>query len=234
MAEWLLKRLFDSGDQPTPRFAAQSTLNWMRSLAIIVEDRGFTDNELSYFYAPVQRRTPNTPADTGVFECLLMAEHNVAALRTLSADPKSPYNVVRSAIIAWYYAIYESSSAMTLASSGANAETHAKTARIWHTDVVKRSLTVGPFGLYLDTLVASDVKTKIVELRQGSQFELVNSPSNYMDAWGAAMQLRQRNCRLRKMAGRRDNTKKQGIQGTKHQRLPDKGGTRTSGRQASH
>lgn len=186
MTEWLLERLFDSGGQPPPRFAAQSTLNWMRSLAILVQDNGFTESELSNHYAAVQRRPLNVEMDTCVFERLLMAQHHTAALHTLSAEPKSPYNVVRSAIVAWYYAIYESSSAMTLAKSGSNAETHAKTARIWHSDIVMPGLAIGPFGFSLDTLVASEVKVQVAKLRQGSQFVLVDTPRTYADAWGAA------------------------------------------------
>ena len=186
MAEWLLDRLFDSGDQRPPRFAVQSTLNWMRALAILVEDRGFTADDLSSHFAVVQRRAPNFVADTGVFEHLLMAQHNVAALQTFSSEPKSPYNVVRSAIVAWYYAIYESASAMTLASSGANAEQHRGTARIWHAEIIAQGLAPGPFGLHLDTLVPSEVKAQVEELRQGSQFELVDSPQSYSDALGAA------------------------------------------------
>ncbi len=186
MAGWLLDRLFEKGDQPTPRFAAQSTLNWMRALAILVQVRDFTSEELSSLHSNVQRRTPNKAADTGVFEHLLMAQHNLAALDSLSNNLASPYNVVRSAIVAWYYVVYESASSMTLAASGANAEEHRKTARIWHAGIVTKDLAPGPFGLHLDTLVRSEVKARLAVLREGSMFALVESPANYSEAWGAA------------------------------------------------
>jgi hypothetical protein len=185
MAEWLLQQLFATGDQPKPRFALQSTLNWMRALAILVTDRGFTFAELDSHYAAVERRAQDVKSDTGAFENLLMAMHNVTALQTLGNDSKNPYNVVRSAIIAWYYTIYESSIAMIRAASGGKAKQHAKTARIWRADIVQRNWAVGPFSLHLDTLIPSDVKTRIIELRDGCDFALVKSPVSYSDAWGA-------------------------------------------------
>ena len=114
-----------------------------------------------------------------------MAMHNNSALNALKTSEK-PYDVVRSAIVAWYYTIYESASAMTLAASGGNAEQHAKTARIWHADIVRPGLAIGPFGLHVNTLVANDVKSEIKTLRNGSNFQLVDSPGSHDDAWGAA------------------------------------------------
>lgn len=184
MDEWLLARLFALGDQAKPRFAAQSTLNWMRSLSILVSNGDFSSTNLRAKYSGVARRTENADADTKAFACLLMAMHNVSALNALKTSDK-PYDVVRSAIVAWYYAIYESASAMTLAASGGNAEQHAKTARIWHADIVHRGLAIGPFGLHVNTLVAKDVKTEIQTLRKGSNFQLVDSPESQDDAWGA-------------------------------------------------
>jgi hypothetical protein len=47
---WLLERLFNKGDQPEPHFAFQSTVNWMRALAILCEDEGFSTKELKALY----------------------------------------------------------------------------------------------------------------------------------------------------------------------------------------
>ena len=185
MSQWLLDKLFAAGDQPTPRFALQSTLNWMRALTILVSETGFEPCDLKRAYAPVVRRYRNEEADIRAFECLLMAMHNVSALDTFK-QVGCPYSVVRSAVIAWYYAIYESASAMTLAASGATAEQHAKTARIWHSDIVQSGYALGPFGFHLDTLIAKETKTQVQTLRNGSSFLLVDSPATYNQAWGAA------------------------------------------------
>ena len=186
MPDWLLHRLFALGDQPTPRFAAQSTLNWMRALAILVADRDFSPIDIESFYNGVQRRPANPAADTAVFERLLMAQHHTATLVALATGSKNPYNVVRAAIVAWYYVVYEAASAMTLACSGKTSETHAKTARIWHADIVNRGLAIGPFGFHVNSLVQSDIKSQVLALRNGCNFNLVDVPHDYSEAWGAA------------------------------------------------
>ncbi len=56
---WLLNRLFDQGDQPTPRFAFQGTVNWMRALSIYTDGNEFSHDSLRNFYRLIQRRPPN-------------------------------------------------------------------------------------------------------------------------------------------------------------------------------
>ena len=137
-----------------------------------------------------------------------MAMHNNSALNALKTSEK-PYDVVRSAIVAWYYTIYESASAMTLAASGGNAEQHAKTARIWHADIVRPGLAIGPFGLHVNTLVANDVKSEIKTLRNGSNFRLARITRRCV---GRCLCLRKRHCWLREMEGRRACPGQQRIQ----------------------
>ena len=84
MDKWILKRLFEDGDQATPRFAYQSTVNWMEALAIICRSKLFSSEKLKTFYEKVPRRpSVNRKADTLVFENILMALHNIAALNAM-------------------------------------------------------------------------------------------------------------------------------------------------------
>ncbi len=108
---WLLNRLFDAGDQPTPRFAFQGTVNWMHGLAIVCAHDGFSPENLKHFYKSVNRRLENVEADTLAFEYIVMAMHNVSSLDQL-ATLQNPYACVRSSIVAWYYSIYYASKAM--------------------------------------------------------------------------------------------------------------------------
>jgi len=186
MSKWLLDRLFTTEKQPTPRFAFQGTVNWMRALALIVEAPGFHDTELREFYANVQRRPANPVADTGVFENLLMSIHQVASLGSVNRNINDRYDVVRSAIVAWYYAVYAATRAMVLATSGASPEQHRATAKVWHRDIVQDGLAVRPFGLSLSTLVATEVKKQVANLR-GHLTHALNTPAENLDeAWGAA------------------------------------------------
>lgn len=185
MAKWILNRLFEASDPPSPRFAYQSTVNWMEALAIICRSESFSHEELKAFYLNTQRQKINREADTLAYENLVMALHNIASLKEMSKQGKDHNAFVRSAIIAWYYTIYYASSAMIAAASGSKQETHATTARVWQNDIVNNDLAVGPFGLSLNTLVKNDVEKTIARLRNGNNFRLVNVPTNKSEAWGA-------------------------------------------------
>ncbi|MFA5118807.1 MAG: hypothetical protein WC695_08170 [Candidatus Omnitrophota bacterium] len=185
MPEWLLQRLFQTKDQARPRFALQGAVNWMRGLSIIVDSPLFSDKAIADYYLNVQRRHPvNLESDTLAMENVLLALHNISSLNSMNIAANK-YDIVRSAIISWYYAIYYFCSAMTLAASGANSENHTGTARIWQADIVNRELAIGPFGLSVRDLTPDAVKTTISMLRNGNVFALPDCPKNEYEAWGA-------------------------------------------------
>lgn len=186
MEQWLLRRLFAQADQPTPRFAYQGTINWMRALSILCDSSLFAPDELRKHYTSVQRRKVNEEADTWAFENIFMSLHNLSALREL-VEKCEPVPVVRSAIIGWYYAVYYAASGMVAAASGSKQETHAETAKVWHADIVSKNLAIGPLGLRLDTMVDRDVKEEISRLRNGNDFALANTPNTEAEAWGGCL-----------------------------------------------
>lgn len=181
---WLLERLYGAGDQPVPRFAVQSTTNWMRALAITCQDSGFSDAELKAKYRGVSRRAANTDADTLAFECLLMSMNYVCAVGAL-AQSTNAYDSIKPAIVSWYYAVYYSSKAMIAASTGSDPQTHAKTARVWQADLVSRNLIQNPFDLFVTNLTPSNIKATIQSLRSRNQHALVEEPTDTTEAWGA-------------------------------------------------
>lgn len=181
---WLLNRLFNKGDQSTPRFAFQGTVNWMRALAILCESKEFSIKELKIFYKGVKRKPGNVEADTISFEFILMAMHNVSSLNHLSSIEK-PYECVRSSIIAWYYSVYYASKAMIAVATGANPQTHAKTGRIWQTETVVKGLVQRPFHLSVTDLTPNNIKTVINGLRGSNMHYLNTEPKDSDMAWGA-------------------------------------------------
>jgi hypothetical protein len=181
---WLLNRLFDAGEQPAPRFAFQGTVNWMRGLALVCSNEGFSSEELKNFYRDISRRPENFDADTLVFECLLMAMHNVSSLNELSKLAR-PYECIRSAIVAWYYATYYGSKAMLAASTGADPQTHAKTGRLWQTEFVDRELVQKPFNLSIKNLTPGNIKSEMSKIRDGNSHDLNTQPIDLNMAWGA-------------------------------------------------
>jgi hypothetical protein len=181
---WLLNRLFDTGDQPTPRFAFQGTINWMRGLSIVCANNGFSPDNLHHLYGSVNRRPENVEADTLTFECIVMAMHNVSSLDQLSRL-LNPYGIVRSSIIAWYYAIYYACKAMLSASTGVNPQTHAKTGKLWQTEFVDKVLLPPPFDISIQNLTPNNIKTTIETIRAGNNHDLNTEPNNLDMAWGA-------------------------------------------------
>ena len=184
MEKWYLKKLYEETDQPTLRFAFQGTVNWMRALAISVEDESFNEN-LNGFYKKIKRRNYNKKADLIAFENILMAIHNLHSLQSINENIDNPYSIARTQIVSWYYTIYYASSAMIGASSGTIQETHSNTAKVWNTEFIKKDLVIYPFDLSVDTLVEKNVKEKVKELRVGNTYNLDNYPSAMEEAKGA-------------------------------------------------
>lgn len=182
---WLLDRLLNHQPQPDPQFAFQGTVNWMRALAVLIDNNNFESVSLSQFYKNVQRRQPHQEQDTLAFECLLMALHNVACLKEFEKI-ESKYSVVRAAIIAWYYSIYYSSKSMLASANGCDPQTHSKTARIFQTEVVDRDLILFPFTLSITNLTPKNIIYTVCTLRGDNQYNLnTNPPYTEEQAHGA-------------------------------------------------
>jgi hypothetical protein len=184
MENWILNRLFQQGDQSKPQFAFQGTVSWMRSLSILVNINLFTDEKLKKHYSSIQRRKTNQQADNLVLENVLMAFHNLSALDSMNRYVDKRSDIVRAAVIAWYYSIYCISSAMVAAASGANPETHTKTAKIWQKDIVDNQLVIKPFALSLKTLIKKNVETEIKHLKKGNTYDINMSIRTEEEAWG--------------------------------------------------
>lgn len=195
---WLLDRLFTHHEQPTPRFAFQGTVNWLRALAIATAPPDFEDAALRTFYSRVARRTPNPPADTLAYECLLMAMSQAASAQHLSSAPGNEYDACRSAIVAWYYAIYYASKAMMAAKSGADRQTHAEAARVFQTDLIAPGLVKYPFDFSVTNLVPTVSQPQINALRGGSVSDLNAAPTTALEARGALCSYLKGTCDYRK------------------------------------
>lgn len=180
---WLLNRLFTHADQPKPRFAFQGTVNWMRGLAILVDGQ-FSHQQLQQFYQRVQRRQANEQADALAYECLTMSMHNVSAIDSMEAI-EDPYPIVRSAIVAWYYATYYAAKAMLAASSGTDPQTHASAGRVWQTEIVDAGLATKPFDLSITDITPSNVRQVMTTLRAGNTNDLNAEPTDADMARGA-------------------------------------------------
>ena len=129
-------------------------------------------------------RKENELLDLKVFENILMAIHNLHSLESINKNSNNPYDVVRTQVVNWYYAIYYASSAMCAAKSGSASETHAGTSKIFQNDLIETGLIMSPFALSLDTLVEKDYKAIISELRGDNTYDLNTLPNTTDESMG--------------------------------------------------
>lgn len=183
---WLLNRLIEQQELPNAAYAFQGTTNWMRALAVLTDYEGFDNPAMRQFYQQVQRRRPNEEADTSALNYLLMALHNLAALRAMTSL-EEPYSCVRSGIIAWYYSVYYASKAMIAASSGSDPQTHTETAKIFQNELVTQGLLVTPFDYSIQDLRKPNVESVIQGLRAGNTYDLNTQPNNPTIAKGGVL-----------------------------------------------
>lgn len=169
---------------PEPRFALQSTVNWMRALAIVAQHERIDWSSMQQLYVNVQRSNLIEPAVNTVFEQLLMSLHHLAALQAM-AKAGSAIDLARVAVMTWYYGIYCAASAMIAAKDGSLQDDHTGTANQWDRQVAAPGLMPRPFKFRLTTLVKKAADAEISVMRNGSNFDVNNWPTNVDDAIGA-------------------------------------------------
>ena len=114
-----------------------------------------------------------------------MALHNAASVQAMRSAPA--YDVGRSGIVAWYYAIYNAAKAMIAATSGADPQQHTKAAVVWQDDIASRGLAVPPFNYCLTDLTSARVKTAIAAIRGSNPHDLNLTPADAVMAHGAVV-----------------------------------------------
>ncbi|WP_211314859.1 hypothetical protein [Thioalbus denitrificans] len=152
-------------------------------MAILVDGQ-FSYQQLQQFYQRTQRRQANEQADALAYECLTMSIHNVSAIDSMKVI-ENPYPIVRSAIVAWYYATYYAAKAMLAASSGTDPQTHASAGKVWQAEIVGAGLVMAPFDLCITGITPNNVRQVMSTLRAGNAHYLNTEPTNEDMARGA-------------------------------------------------
>lgn len=178
--------LSDPKGIPDPTFSLPATLNWMRALALLVEDAGITAATMRARCATVEKGELSDQAINTVFEQLLMSLHHLASLRAMGTLPQK-MDPARSAIVTWYYGIFHAASAMIAAQEGSYQDSHGETANAWDRQFFGRPYIPSPFCYRVTTLVAKDVEAEILALRGANTFRIDSEPTNPAQAFGACM-----------------------------------------------
>lgn len=171
--------------KPDPQFALPSTVNWMHSLRILIEDQGIDFDAAAAFYSNLGKRNMDTLEENTVLEQLFLGLHHLSALEQFRVGARSA-DYARVGILAWYYGIANAASAMTVAQSGAFQEDHAGTARLWDEQIAGRGLAMTPFSWRVSSLVEKTYKPEVAAYRNGSSGKLQAKPSTATEALGAA------------------------------------------------
>lgn len=176
--------LSEPGTFPDPRFALPSTINWMRALALLVQDRNVTFGSASTFYIGIQKRVGKAREENTVFEQLLFAMHQLSALQALGGSA-SKADVARVGIVAWYYGIYSAASAMVAAQEGTIQDDHTGTATVWDRQFAALGKVMEPFSYRVSSLVETICSAEITALKKGNGFALTVTPGDATEAFGA-------------------------------------------------
>lgn len=171
----------DPDGVPDPRYALPSTVNWMRAYAILIEDENLDFQKASRFYHGISKTKLTEQQENSIFEHLLLAIHQLAALRAM-ARVKPQADVARVASVAWHYGIYAAVTAMIAAQDGSVQDNHTKTANTWDRQFTSSGKIPHPFDLRVSTLVKKDAEVEIDGFRRGPKANLVNRPATTDDA----------------------------------------------------
>ena len=168
---------------PDPDFALPATVNWMRGLALLVQEINHRNAES--FYSSVGKRSASKHEVNTILEQLLFALHQCSALHALKLIPCKS-DVARVSIVAWYYGVYAAASAMVTAEDGSFQENHTSTATAWDRQISANKLILYPFDLRITTLVKKDADSELKTLLTTKRFNLASSPPASDDeAYGA-------------------------------------------------
>ncbi len=170
-------------DIPDAQYALPSTINWGRALSIAVKDLNLNFQSASKFYSKIQVRKNSDAELNTAFEQLLFSLNQIACL-TVMTGAKNKADVARMAIVAWYYSVYGSASAMIAVADGSFQETHAATANQWDQLFASKKMVMPPFSDRLSNLLNSTIESELKPVRQRGKHPLVTVPTDIGEAWG--------------------------------------------------
>ena len=173
------------------KFAFYGTVNWMRALSLIIEEKSDLLNRyMTYLDKRIKKFYKHENDFSIIFNNILMSFHYLNSIKTINNFLKknTVSSVTRTQIINWYYAIYYSAKAMNWAENKLYSEQHSGVAKDWH-ELIKRNLIMGPFNLYLSTLVEKEYKKEIKKYKKyfnaSETSRPLKYPENIEDAYAA-------------------------------------------------
>lgn len=188
MSSWLINEIVRiDGDRPNHHFATLGTINWMKALKVCCENERLNYSNIRSFYDGIRpSNSIGIEQEVASFEYLVFGLHYLSAMKEFG-KVECKTAIIRSAIITWYYSIYYCTKAMLVASTGNEAETHSKIAKMFHSDLVSKGKILDPFHWTIESLVPNDYKAEIEALKNGNPYDTNTSPQNEYEAKGVLL-----------------------------------------------
>lgn len=174
-----------SSGYPEAQFSLPSTINWMRSMALIVKHEGINSAKANTLYATIPKRSIPEEEENTIFEQLLFSLHDCSALRALKHSPNK-VDVARIGAVSWYYGIYTAASAMITAQNGSFQDNHNSTARAWDQQIASRIPICPPFDARISSLVKKNTDEELNKLSGDNEFSLIGKAPSTIDEARAA------------------------------------------------
>lgn len=182
---WLVDKLFTTQDQTDPIYPFLGSANWMKALAMkssyLIEEPKLAKN----FYVRNIKSKCSSNVGVQAVDDHYKSLHYLAAVKSIASLKEETYDLIRPAIISWYYALYFASKAFLWAKCSNAGETHTGTAKQLQHHVIFNNLFIEPFSMYLPTIVEKEFEKHISENYRCDRFELINEPRTNDDAQSA-------------------------------------------------
>lgn len=179
---WLVEKLFNDDDPADAFFAFLGSAHWMRALAMksskLVED----PMDVKQFYN--QKNMSRCSNDVAIrsIENHYKALHFFAAVKSISLLREEAYNLIRPAIISWYYVLYFASKAFLRAKCGQDADKHRVVSKLLQDQVISKTLFIDPFDMNAPNIIEEEFEEHISQNYPCDRYILKDEPKTTDDA----------------------------------------------------
>lgn len=134
-------------------FMLGALINWMRSLSILLNHEDFKSAKLITFYSNISRREVIRESDNMVLSNIFLAINFLSALEVFRTMPDKVNDLIRIAIINWYYGLFYSAKAMLTATDNSMIDNHAGLAKHWDRLIALKLYVPKPLSFRISSLV---------------------------------------------------------------------------------
>lgn len=182
---WLVDKLFTTQGYTDPIYPFLGSANWMKALAMkssyLIEEPTLAKD----FY--IRNIKSKCSANVGLkaVDDHYKSLHYLAAVKSIASLKGETYDLIRPAIISWYYALYFASKAFLWAKCCEARSNHSTTAKQLQHHVILKGLFIEPFSMNVPTIVEKEFKEHVSKHYRCERFTLINEPRTNDEAQSA-------------------------------------------------